>query len=471
MRISCSLLLATFAIATAGVGAGAGFSSGYHAEPSLVEQAWQHPGQVPLFGRQRTDVIGRSSLPMSLGTQASWSDLTTANSRRLALGRRIVERVADDVGWLQEQEAAAGVSESALQPFRDQLVRERELTPAIWNLTGLDEVQLELGEVARASALLRVSELRGVLDEAARLGVASGELETAKAAGEAAELAVNQARTTQALWRAIEGLSGPLADATKLKLDRAAELAAQAAAEQRARDYYNSLEGLRQRGYDALRGARNEAAWLAFLGRGSPGDGYLQMEAGAAALETADRPALSAAVDAEQRLATAVHQQFLARLPHKVILVSLAQERMWAYEDGGLVVDTLVTTGRPELPTDVGLMRIYRKNLNWLMHSPWGPGSPYWYPDLTVRYAMWFHPSGEAIHDSWWRSWYGPGSNLGGYGSHGCIGLPYGPIDTLYAWAPVNTPVVVIPGDGSSPGYQLARRTYNDPMMLAQFGA
>lgn len=471
MRVGCSLLLAAFAIATAGVGAGANFSPGYRADSSLVQQAWQHPGQAGLFGRQRNDLTGQSGLPLSLGTQATWNDLTTVNSRRLALGRRIIERLADDVGWLHDQEAAAGVSESDLKPLRDQLARERELTPGIWNLTGLDEVQLELGEVARASALLRVSELRAVLDEAARLGIASGDLETARTAGDAAELAVNQARTTDALWRAVEGLGQPLADVTKRKQDRTAELAAQAAAEQRARDYYNSLEGMRQRGYDALRGARNEASWIAFLGRGSLGDAYTQIEAGAGALETGDRPALVAAVDAEQRLAGAVHQQFLARLPHKVILVSLAEERMWAYEDGGLIVDTLVTTGRPELPTDVGLMRVYRKNLNWLMHSPWGPGSPYWYPDLTVRYAMWFHPSGEAIHDSWWRSWYGPGSNLGGYGSHGCIGLPYGPIDTLYAWAPVNTPVVVIPGDGSSIGYQMARRTYNDPMMMAQFGA
>ena len=104
-------------------------------------------------------------------------------------------------------------------------------------------------------------------------------------------------------------------------------------------------------------------------------------------------------------------------------------------------------------------MRVSRRDRPWFLWDvpvteAEGPG---------VRYALWFHPSGEAIHDSWWRSWYGPGSNVGSYGSHGCIGLPYGPIDVLFSWTPVGTPVVVIPGDGSPPADQVAQQSYNDP--------
>ncbi len=461
LRVGSCLILSSFAVATAGVGAGASFNPGYHPDPLPMQLALQRSGENSTFSRSGSDTFSGTQ-PLSLGTQRSWVELNTANTRRLGLYRQLIDRLGGDVGWLQDQEAAAGVTEAELRPLRDQLAHEREVAPGMWNLTGLDEIQLELLQLGHASATLRLSGLRTLLEDALKAGVAPADLAGPAAAADAASDALTRAGTVRELWNAIEGLNAPVVDVTKRKQDREAELAAQAAAEQRARDYYNSLEGLRQRGYDALRAGRNEASWIAFLGRGDLGDAYGQLESAASALEATERGPLAAAVENEQRIAALVHQQFLSRLPHKVILVSLAQERMWAYEDGGLIVDTLVTTGRPELPTDIGLMRVYRKNLNWLMHSPWGPGSPYWYPDLTVRYAMWFHPSGEAIHDSWWRSWYGPGSNLGGYGSHGCIGLPYGPIDTLYAWAPVNTPVVVIPGDGSSPGYQLSRRTYND---------
>jgi len=128
-----------------------------------------------------------------------------------------------------------------------------------------------------------------------------------------------------------------------------------------------------------------------------------------------------------------------------------------------VIGDTGGTTGLPQLPTDKGLMRIARKESPVHFVSPFPKGSVYDYGTIDARYALWFQPSGEAIHDSWWRSWYGPGSNLNGHGSHGCIGVPYGPIDQLYPWGDVGTPVLVIPGDGSSVASQLAEKTYDDP--------
>src|SRR5919204_564047 len=95
--------------------------------------------------------------------------------------------------------------------------------------------------------------------------------------------------------------------------------------------------------------------------------------------------------------------------------------------------------------------------------SPFPKGSRWDYGTIDAKYAMFFQASGEAIHDSWWRHWYGPGSNLNGHGSHGCIGVPYGPIDKLYPWGDLGIPVVVIAGDGTSPAQQLAQKTYDDP--------
>ena len=41
--------------------------------------------------------------------------------------------------------------------------------------------------------------------------------------------------------------------------------------------------------------------------------------------------------------------------------------------------------------------------------------------------------------------------------------MPYGPIDKLYPWGDVGTPVLVIPGDGSPLADQLSQHTYDDP--------
>ena len=158
-----------------------------------------------------------------------------------------------------------------------------------------------------------------------------------------------------------------------------------------------------------------------------------------------------------------LHSEMIAGFPAKGIFVSILAEELWAYDHGQLFVDTLVTTGLPQLPTDTGLMRIARKESPVHFISPFPKGSPYDYGSIDAKYALWFQPSGEAIHDSWWRSWYGPGSNLNGRGSHGCIGVPYGPIDQLYPWGDVGTPVLVIPGDGTTVANQLAEKTYDDP--------
>jgi lipoprotein-anchoring transpeptidase ErfK/SrfK len=425
--------------------------------------------QASAGGRYLSPSLFPTGLPQGIALRG-WADLQAQNSRELDLARRVTSRLGEQVTWLQDQEIGAGVPADELAALRDMVGRDLGLALAVRSKDALGELDSELMGVAQASAHQPILDLRNLIADSRRVGVDDSVLATAAADADNAEAKITGIETPTDLWPVLQGLSASATEVARQKTQRENELAAQAEAEQQARDYYNSLAGLRQRGYGAVAEGRNEAAWVAFLGRPGLGDGILQLEAAAPALETSDRAALTAAVQRVQDLAAAVHQQFATKLPQKVILISLAAEELWAYEDGRVAIHTLVTTGRPELPTDVGLMRVFRKNSPWLMRSPWGPGSPYWYPDLTVKYAMWFHPSGEAIHDSWWRGWYGPQSNLGGYGSHGCIGLPYGPIDQLFVWTPVDTPVVVIPGDGSPVSTQLARRTYNDPLMARLYG-
>jgi len=136
-------------------------------------------------------------------------------------------------------------------------------------------------------------------------------------------------------------------------------------------------------------------------------------------------------------------------LPEKALTISLSEQVIRAYEHGQQVFWTYATTGRPGLETDAGSFKVYWKVSPWTMHSPWPKGSPYWYPDSKVQMVMWFN-GGDGIHDAYWRSRYGPGTNGPHYdptgedtGTHGCVNVPYHNMVWLWDWTPTGTPVIV----------------------------
>jgi lipoprotein-anchoring transpeptidase ErfK/SrfK len=131
----------------------------------------------------------------------------------------------------------------------------------------------------------------------------------------------------------------------------------------------------------------------------------------------------------------------------KVIVISIAREELMALQDGVVVLDTLVTTGRPAMPTVTGTFQIFAKYSPYCMRS-W-PGNPFpWVGCVGMRYAMEFESSGFFIHDAPWRSRYGPGTNNDN-GTHGCVNVPRNAnqMDFLYGWTPIGTTVVVLQGD------------------------
>jgi lipoprotein-anchoring transpeptidase ErfK/SrfK len=125
----------------------------------------------------------------------------------------------------------------------------------------------------------------------------------------------------------------------------------------------------------------------------------------------------------------------------KVIVISLARQELTAYLDGKPVITTLITTGRPALPTPPGNYTVLRKNHPWKMTSDFPPSSPYWYPPSWVQYTLWFRNDGYAIHDAPWRGTYGPGTESAG--SHGCVNVPMPTMTDLFNWADVGTRVIV----------------------------
>jgi hypothetical protein len=190
---------------------------------------------------------------------------------------------------------------------------------------------------------------------------------------------------------------------------------------------------------------------------------YHQLERYNALLQAAgtDPAQLAVAAAGAEHYRDAIHQALLTSFPHKVVVISYQAQELWAYEDGKLVRDTLVTTGRPQLPTDTGAMKVLSKNSPWTMHSPWPRSSPWWYPDTTVQMAIWFTDTGESMHDAYWEysTQYGPGGQYGGAASHGCVHVPYDTEKFLYSWTAIGMPVIVFPGDGSTVANQVAQIT------------
>lgn len=131
--------------------------------------------------------------------------------------------------------------------------------------------------------------------------------------------------------------------------------------------------------------------------------------------------------------------------PAQLIVIHLATQKLIAYKDGCPLLTTLVTTGRPQLPTDRGTFQIFAKYPSYKMVSPWPQGSPYWYPDTVVYNAMEFVSDGTFIHSADWEpaSAYGPGSQNGPYASHGCVHVQDGPLAQLYGWAQIGATVTV----------------------------
>lgn len=116
------------------------------------------------------------------------------------------------------------------------------------------------------------------------------------------------------------------------------------------------------------------------------------------------------------------------------IEISIAEQRLRAYEGDRLVLDTLVSTGTAQYPTPTGTYSIKSKEA---MH--WSTQYGVWMPNaMRVVNGIFIHEmpvttDGRRIGDS----------EIGSPASHGCIRVPSGTASRLYDWARIGTPVVI----------------------------
>ena len=154
-----------------------------------------------------------------------------------------------------------------------------------------------------------------------------------------------------------------------------------------------------------------------------------------------------------------VHQTDMQLLQHyqlmqsQVIIVSTVGQALRLYENGKLVKGFLVTAGRPELPAVPGLWRPLWRLTNTEFHSPYPPGSPYYYEPTKINFAIMYHDGGYFLHDSWWRNDYGPGTQFyhidssgnvsASYGTHGCVNIREDQASWLYKQTSYSTSVLI----------------------------
>jgi hypothetical protein len=344
-----------------------------------------------------------------------------------------------------------GLDPSAYSAFADATEKANQ------QLTIPKVVQQMIDQVkAKGDALKQATNDKIAADESARQAALA--LQTARnsaqASLQAAQAALARAKTIPVLKvadseTAITGLAKSLSDKLAAQAPigdfqvLSAALRGQAAS-------LNNLVDTRQATYDLISQTRRELD-AAQNAKNDVSAERGQLDALAPQLDQAgDIGTINNIKGQVQAIKNSVEAKYYAALygVGKVIVVSTDQERLVALQDGVVVLNTLVTTGRPSLPTVLGTFHIFRKYSPYCMSSPWPAGSPYyWSGCAKMSYAMEFESSGYFIHDAPWRSHYGPGSDSENGGTHGCVNVMLQQMTWLYNWTPVDTTVITKRGD------------------------
>ena len=123
----------------------------------------------------------------------------------------------------------------------------------------------------------------------------------------------------------------------------------------------------------------------------------------------------------------------------KRIVIDLSAQRMYVYQNGQMIWNWVVSTGRPGQETAVGHYSVLNRIPN-AYASTWGLQMPYW---LGIYWAGRLQNGIHAlpIQANGTRLWDG---YLGQRVSFGCVILGTQNAATLYNWAPVGTPVDIV---------------------------
>jgi hypothetical protein len=121
----------------------------------------------------------------------------------------------------------------------------------------------------------------------------------------------------------------------------------------------------------------------------------------------------------------------------KFVVISLSEQKLYAYNGHRLYMETSISTGLDGTPTDPGTFHVFRKLPSRYMQGPL-PGSDDHYDLPGVPWNMYFTDDGAVIHGAYWHEKFGTPA------SHGCVNLPPEEAEKLYRWAELGMKVVVV---------------------------
>ena len=122
--------------------------------------------------------------------------------------------------------------------------------------------------------------------------------------------------------------------------------------------------------------------------------------------------------------------------------VDLAAQHMWYLENGTVVFESDVVTGKSSTPTPPGVYNILEKLSPTVLVGNIVPETNE--PEYRTPVDFWMRVtwSGIGFHDATWQPAFGGDVYLWN-GSHGCINMPYYNAQELYSILQLGTPVVV----------------------------
>lgn len=124
------------------------------------------------------------------------------------------------------------------------------------------------------------------------------------------------------------------------------------------------------------------------------------------------------------------------------IEIDLSRQKVWAYVDGNLKVETDCVTGcvNKGHETPIGIYTLTYKQKDRILRGKRLPNGQYEYQS-HVNYWMPFN-GGIGLHDASWRDTFG-GNIYINNGSHGCINLPLWAAEKIYGIIYSDMPIVV----------------------------
>jgi lipoprotein-anchoring transpeptidase ErfK/SrfK len=120
-------------------------------------------------------------------------------------------------------------------------------------------------------------------------------------------------------------------------------------------------------------------------------------------------------------------------IPSKRIVVSRSQQHLWAYENGQILFDWVISTGLPSSPTALGVFQVQTHEPNayadqWNLYMPHFMG--FYHPGPNMDLMNGFH--GFPTRGGGYLLW---SDDLGHPVTYGCVLLSLENAETLYNWA------------------------------------